>query len=69
MGYGIRVGEAVPSDVLANDGVYEFVFCFCPQNARGAVSGSCPPIALGQPRGAVAEVRRCPCRNGRSRLD
>ena len=48
--YGIRVGEAVPSDVLANDGVYDFVFCFSPQNARGAVSGSCPPIALGQPR-------------------
>jgi hypothetical protein len=48
--YGIRVGEAVPSDDLARDGVYEFVFCFSPQNARGAVSGSCPPLALGQPR-------------------
>ena len=53
--YGIRVGEAVPSDDLARDGVYEFVFCFSPQNARGAVSGSCPPIALGQP-GAPAAV-------------
>lgn len=47
--YGIRVGEAVPSDDLAADAVYEFVFSFCPQNAQGAVSGSCPPIALGQP--------------------
>ena len=47
--FGIRVGEAVPSDDLARDRVYEFVFCFNPQNARGAVSGSSPPIALGQP--------------------
>lgn len=48
--YGVRVGEAVPSDVLAADGVHEFVFCFAPQNARGAVSGSTPPVALGQPK-------------------
>jgi hypothetical protein len=46
--YGIRVGEAVPSDELAEDGVYDFVFSFCPQNARGAVGGSCPPVAFGQ---------------------
>ena len=49
--YGIRVGEAVPSDELSDDKVYSFVFCFSPQNARGAVSGNCPPIALGQPAG------------------
>lgn len=47
--YGVRVGEAVPTDVLVADGLYEFVFCYNPQNARGAISGSAPPIALGQP--------------------
>ena len=34
--HGIRLGEAVPSDVLAADRVYEFVFCFNPNNARGS---------------------------------
>ena len=48
--YGVRVGEAVRSDGLAEDAVYDFVFCFAPQNARGAVSSNAPPIALGQPR-------------------
>ena len=47
--YGIRVGEAVPTDSLAEDGVYDFVFCFAPNNARGAVSANAPPIGLGQP--------------------
>lgn len=47
--YGIRIGEAVPSDPLAQDRVYEFVFCFNPTNAKGAVAGNSPPLALGQP--------------------
>jgi hypothetical protein len=47
--FGVRLGEAVPSDELAEDRVYEFVFIFNPQNARGAISGSAPPVALGQP--------------------
>lgn len=48
--FGIRVGEAVTTEGPSRDGVYEFVFCFAAQNARGAISGSCPPIAIGQPR-------------------
>ncbi len=45
----VRVGEAVRSDALAEDAVYDFVFCFAPQNARDAVSSNAPLIALGQP--------------------
>ena len=48
--YGIRVGEGLRSDPLVEDGIFDFVFCWAPQNARGAVSGNSPPIALGQPR-------------------
>ena len=33
--YGVRIGEAVPTDVLADDGVFEFVFILSPNNARG----------------------------------
>jgi Putative cyclase len=44
--YGVRVGEAVPSHPLTDDGVYEFVFIFNPNNARGAVSASAPPLGL-----------------------
>jgi kynurenine formamidase len=47
--FGVRVGEAVPSDDLSADGVFEFVFIYNPQNAKGAISGSAPPVALGQP--------------------
>jgi len=46
--YGIRIGEAVPSDPLARDRVYEFVFCFNPTNAKGAVAANSPPMGLGQ---------------------
>ena len=49
--YGIHVGEAVRSDPLADDGVYDFVFSFAAQNARGAVSSNAPLIGLGQPPG------------------
>ncbi len=47
--YGVRVGEAVPSHPLTDDGVYEFVFIFNPNNARGAVSASAPPLGLATP--------------------
>lgn len=47
--HGIRIGEAVASDELADDRVYEFVFCLNPTRARGAVSSNSPPMALGQP--------------------
>jgi kynurenine formamidase len=47
--FGIRIGEAIPTDVLADDGVYEFVFCFNPFPARGAIASNAPPLALGQP--------------------
>ncbi len=47
--YGIHVGEAVRTDLLVEDGVYDFVFSFCAHNARGAVSSNAPLIGLGQP--------------------
>ncbi len=47
--FGIRIGEAIPTDQLADDGVYEFVFCLSPMPAKGAVSCNAPPLALGQP--------------------
>jgi hypothetical protein len=50
MRFGIRVGEGIPTDDLADDSVYDFVFCFNPRNAVGAVSSNAPAIALGQPR-------------------
>jgi kynurenine formamidase len=49
MRFGIRIAEGVPTDDLADDGVYEFVFCFSPLPARGAISSNTPPVALGQP--------------------
>ncbi len=49
MRFGVRVGEGVPSDALADDRVYEFVFIYNPTNAKGAISGNAPPVALGQP--------------------
>jgi hypothetical protein len=47
--FGIRIAEGVPTNDLADDGVYEFVFCFNPLPARGAISSNSPPLALGQP--------------------
>jgi kynurenine formamidase len=43
---GIRIGEAIAVHELAAEGVAEFVFCFNPLAARGAVGGIGPPIAL-----------------------
>jgi hypothetical protein len=47
--HGIRIGEAILTDDLVDDGVSEFVFMYSPQNARGATAGSTPPVALAQP--------------------
>ncbi|WNV76922.1 cyclase family protein [Geodermatophilus sp. DSM 44513] len=46
---GIRIGEGVITDGLAEDGVYEFVYVTTPQYAQGATAGNAPPAALGQP--------------------
>lgn len=48
--FGVRVGEAVMTDELTRDGVYEFVFCFNPIHAKGSISSCAPPTGLGQPR-------------------
>jgi hypothetical protein len=47
--FGVRVGEAVTVEELVADGVYEFVFCFNPLHAQGAISSNAPPTGLGQP--------------------
>jgi len=46
--YGVRIGEGIVSDGLADDGIYEFVYINTPQNATGATAGNAPPAALGQ---------------------
>ena len=48
---GIRIGEAIITDELAEDAVYEFVYVYTPQYATGATAGSSPPAALAQPKG------------------
>lgn len=47
--HGIRIGEAFRSEELAEDGVYEFVFFYTPQRAKGATASNTAPAALGQP--------------------
>jgi kynurenine formamidase len=47
---GIRIGESVSLDGLADDGVYEFVYMVTPQFAEGATCANTAPAALGQPR-------------------
>ncbi|MGH9246293.1 MAG: cyclase family protein [Acidimicrobiales bacterium] len=47
--FGIRIGEAMLTDQLAEDGVFEFVYLITPQFAQGATAGNTPPAALGQP--------------------
>jgi len=47
--YGIRIGEAIVTDGLAEDRVFEFVYIVTPQLASGATAGNTPPCALGQP--------------------
>jgi kynurenine formamidase len=48
--HGIRIGEAIVTDRLADDRVFEFVYIVTPQLAAGATAGNTPPCALGQPR-------------------
>ena len=48
--FGIRIGEAIVLDRLAEDRVFEFVYIVTPQLAFGATAGNTPPCALGQPR-------------------
>jgi kynurenine formamidase len=48
--HGIRIGEAIVTDSLAEDRVFEFVYIVTPQLAAGATAGNTPPCALGQPR-------------------
>jgi kynurenine formamidase len=48
--FGIRIGEAIVTDRLAEDRVFEFVYIVTPQFALGATAGNTPPCALGQPR-------------------
>jgi kynurenine formamidase len=48
--FGIRIGEAIVTDRLAEDRVFEFVYIVTPQLAAGATAGNTPPCALGQPR-------------------
>jgi hypothetical protein len=48
--HGIRIGEAIVTDRLAEDRVFEFVYIVTPQLAFGATAGNSPPCALGQPR-------------------
>ena len=47
---GIRIGEGIITDELAEDGVHEFVYVTTPQYAKGATAGNAPPAALGQPK-------------------
>lgn len=53
--HGIRIGEAIVTDRLADDRVSEFVYIVTPQFALGATAGNTPPCALGQPRQAAAD--------------
>jgi kynurenine formamidase len=47
--HGIRIGEAFRTEELAADGVYEFVFFYTPQRAKGATASNTAPAALAQP--------------------
>lgn len=44
--WGVRIGEGVISDDLAEDGVHEFVYMYSPMVAPGATAGGTPPVAL-----------------------
>lgn len=49
MRHGIRIGESIVSDELAEDGAYEFVYIVTPQFAEGSTAGNTPPAALARP--------------------
>ena len=48
--HGVRIGEGIVTDQLANDDVFEFVHIVTPQFAMGATAGNAPPAALAQLR-------------------
>ena len=43
---GIRIGEGVRTNSLAERGVHVFVYVYMPQYAKGATAGNTPPMAL-----------------------
>lgn len=43
---GIRIGEAILTHELAEQGVTTFVYSYAPQHAWGATAGNAPPVAL-----------------------
>jgi len=43
---GIRIGESVISDGLAENGNFEFVYCYMPNHHYGATAGATAPFAL-----------------------
>ena len=47
--HGVRIGEGIVTDQLAEQRVREFVYVVTPQFALGATAGNTPPMALGQP--------------------
>lgn len=49
MRHGIRIGESIVLDELAEDHVYEFTYIVTPQFAEGATAGNTPPAALASP--------------------
>ena len=49
MKYGIRIGEGIRTQEVADARLYEFVFVHVPQPAQGATAGAGPCMALGQP--------------------
>jgi Putative cyclase len=44
--FGIRLGEGLALDELADAGVAQFVFCHAPLPSEGAISSNAPPVAL-----------------------
>ena len=48
MKYGVRIGEAVRTQELADAGIFDFVFLHTPQPSEGAVAGGGPCAAMGQ---------------------
>jgi kynurenine formamidase len=53
--HGIRVGESVYCEELADAGVTTFVFCHAPFPARGAVASNSPPMAIANVDDLLAE--------------
>jgi hypothetical protein len=44
--HGIRVGEGIITDSVAELGIHEFVYSHTPQNAWGSTASNTPPVAL-----------------------